>query len=201
MNLHDDLVYSDDLGCAFLTAIVQAFASIHPDVRLGRTAMQKLTYFVKILGAPVPFRFGIYTYGPYSDHVTFSVESLLADEVIVDLSDNPNYSNYKPGQNAQELLSEFVFELNPYEHTVHQVVERLGRLLPGQLELVSTLHFIATRQMQIFGHAEEESVLSEFRAIKGDKFGEADVRSCYLSLYETGLLPKSRLRAIGAARS
>lgn len=62
-----DLVYSNDLRSAFLAAIVRSFSEAHPKGQLGRTAMQKITYFVKVVGVPLPFRFGIYTYGPYSD--------------------------------------------------------------------------------------------------------------------------------------
>ena len=54
-----ELVYSNDLCSAFLTAIVKAFEAYHPTAFLGRTAMQKLTYFVKVVGAPVPCSFGI----------------------------------------------------------------------------------------------------------------------------------------------
>jgi uncharacterized protein YwgA len=85
--------------------------------------MQKVTYFAKVLGAPVPCSFGSYTYGPYSDKVMFAVESLLADDVIVDTSLNPKYSNYRLGRNANELLSGFADDLKPYEGKIRQTVK------------------------------------------------------------------------------
>ena len=88
MNVESNLVYSDDLCSAFLAAIVKSFEQKYPKEYLGRTAMQKLTYFAKAVGIPIPCSFGIYTYGPYSDKVTFSIDSLLADEVLTDLSTN-----------------------------------------------------------------------------------------------------------------
>src|ERR1700722_4696540 len=113
MNQGSELIYSNDLCSAFLAAIVRAFEANHPSTYLGRTAVQKLTYFVKVLGAPVPCSFGIYTYGPYSDKVTFAVESLLADDVIEDRSTNPKYSNYRLGANAGMLLSAFAPRVQP----------------------------------------------------------------------------------------
>src|SRR6266566_2187061 len=183
-----ELVYSNDLRSAFLAAIVQSFADAHPSRELGRTAMQKLTYFTKVLGVPVPCSFGIYTYGPYSDQVTFAVASLLADDVIEDRCRAPERSNYRPGPNSQELISEYERYVHPYEDKINLVVNILGKLRPNQLELVSTLHFLAMRQMQIYKSFSEDSVVGEFKSIKGDKFRDRDIRACYESLASTGLL-------------
>ncbi|MFZ0336187.1 MAG: hypothetical protein WAN10_15735 [Candidatus Acidiferrales bacterium] len=183
-----DLVYSNDLRSAFLAAIVKSFANAHPRRELGRTAVQKLTYFTKVLGVPVPCSFGIYTYGPYSDQVTFTVASLLADDVIEDRSRTRERSNYRPGPNSQELLSEFANDIRPYKDRIKRVVSALGKLRPNQLELVSTLHFIVSRQKQIRKSFSEDSVLGEFKSIKGDKFRDRDIRACYESLVDTGLV-------------
>ena len=188
MSATNDLVYSNDLRSAFLAAIVRSFANAHPRRELGRTAMQKLAYFMKVLEVPVPCSFGIYTYGPYSDQVTFTVASLLADEVIEDRSRTPERSNYRPGPNSKELLSEFATNLRPYEERINRVVTALGKLRPNQLELISTLHFIATRQKQIHKGFSENSVLDEFKSIKGDKFRDRDIKVCYQSLVSTELV-------------
>jgi uncharacterized protein len=183
-----ELVYSNDLRSAFLAAIVQSFANAHPTGELGRTAVQKLAYFAKVLGVPVPCSFGIYTYGPYSDQVTFTVASLLADDVIEDESRTPERSNYKPGPNSRELLSDFDQYVRPYEDKINLVVNVLGKLRPNQLELVSTLHFLASRQKQIYKSFSEDSVVGEFKSIKGDKFRDPDIRACYDTLASTGLV-------------
>ena len=182
-----ELVYSKDLRSAFLAAIVQSFANAHPGRELGRTAMQKLTYFTKAVGVPVPCSFGIYTYGPYSDQVTFAVASLLADDVIEDKCRTPERSNYRPGPHSQELISEFEDYVRAYQDKINLVVDVLGKLRPNQLELVSTLHFLASRQKQLYKSFSEDSVVSEFKSIKGNKFRERDVRACYESLARTGL--------------
>lgn len=188
MNVSRELVYANDQCSAFMTAIVKAFQTNHGAGFLGRTAIQKLTYFVKVLGAPIPCSFGIYTYGPYSDTVTFAVESLLADDVIVDASTNSKYSNYRLGPNADELLASFADALGPYKTTIERTVKALGSFDPSGLELIATLHFIAQRQERTVGAQSRESVVQEFKSIKRDKFAVADISKGYDSLVEAGLI-------------
>lgn len=183
-----ELVYSNDLCSAFLTAIVKAFEEHHPSTYLGRTAIQKLAYFVKVLGAPIPCSFGIYTYGPYSDRVTFAMESLLADDVLNDTSGNPKYSNYRLGPNANELLAVFSDELKPHEAKIRQTVNALGAFQPNALELIATLHFIAKRQAQITGKTVKKLVVQEFKSIKHDRFPDTEIMTWYDALVHAGLI-------------
>lgn len=189
MTASREIVYSNDLCPAFLTAIVKAFEEYHPTGYLGRTAIQKLTYFSKVLGAPIPCSFGIYTYGPYSDTVTFAVESLLADEVIVDQSMNPKYSNYRLGRNAAELLSGFADDLRPHMDQIDRAAKVLGAFTPNELELIATLHFIAQRQVQTGRKPSKNSVIGEFKSIKRDKFRTHEISTWYDALDKAGLLP------------
>ena len=62
---------------------------------VGRTAVQKMMYFLKATGVPMTYRFDIYHYGPFCEEILRDVEWLIADGVITDLSDKPEkYSNY-----------------------------------------------------------------------------------------------------------
>jgi hypothetical protein len=175
MRTDTELVYSNDLCSAFLTAIVKSFQEHYPRRYLGRTAMQKLTYFAKVLDVPIPCAFGIYTYGPYSDTVTFSVESLLADDVLVDQSTKPKYSNYRTGSNSAGLLSTFG-------------VDALGDFDPGDLELIATLHFVARRQRQRTGNLDKGSVVAEFKSIKKNKFVDDEIIRWYNALERAMLI-------------
>ncbi len=195
MTTSGELVYSNNLCSAFLTAIVKAFEEHHAGGYLGRTALQKLTYFVKVLGAPVPCSFGIYTYGPYSDKVTFAVESLLADDVIKDNSPNPKYSNYRLGPNAEELLFSFANELQPHENKIHQAVKALGAFTPNDLELIATLHFIARRQLQTTGKTSKKLAVREFKMIKKDKFSDEDISTWHDALAKAGLIVNQKAAA------
>ena len=184
-----NILYANDLCSAFLAEIVQLFAEIHPDKYLGRTAMQKLAYFSKVLGVPIPCSFGIYTYGPYSDKVKFSVESLLADEVIVDSSAEPaTYSNYRPAGNLKELLRLYSADLAPHEDRIRRTVRTLGGFKPNELELIATLHFIGEKQLHTRGSVTQTSVIAEFKSIKKDKFQDHEINGWYGALVESGLI-------------
>jgi uncharacterized protein YwgA len=157
---------------------------------LGRTAIQKLVYFAKTLGVPIPCSFEIYTYGPYSDSVTFSVDAMLADDVLKDISNAPQkYSNYRLGDNADEILSAYRPAIEPYQNAIDAVVQSLGSFEPQQLELVATLHFIHERLKHILRmEPSEEQVLKEFGRVKKDKFGREEVESFYKALKSAQLI-------------
>ena len=151
--------------------------------------MQKLAYFARTMGVPIPCSFGIYTYGPYSDTVTFAMESLLADDVVEDRSPKHEYSNYTLGENASGLLRAFADEIEPYTSKIDRIVKVLGGFEPKKLELIATLHFIATRQRQVHrrepGKAE---VIDEFKTIKRDKFDDEEINGWYDALKKAGLI-------------
>lgn len=183
-----EFVYSNDLCSTFLAAIVEAFENYHPNAFLGRTAMQKLAYFAQVGGAPIPCSFGIYTYGPYSDQVTFSVDSLLADDVIIDRSKNSQYSNYRLGQNSDDFFADYGGSIRPYRDLINKVVKALGGFSPAQLELISTLHFIATRHARVRRSVSRRSVIEEFKSIKHDKFEDSEIKRGYDALAGAGLI-------------
>lgn len=185
-----ELVYSDSALCAFLTAIVRAFERFHGNQHyLGRTAMQKLSYFAQVLGAPIPCSFEIYTYGPYSEKVTFAIDSLIADDVLEDKSANTNYSNYRLGGNGNQILSKYHPAIDPYADTIEQVVKVLGKLEPGQFELLATLHFIGRRLKEIKRREpSKKEVIDDFCAVKKNKFDKAEIETVYSALKSANLM-------------
>lgn len=190
MNGIDNLIYSNNLCCAFLAEIVNAYQSQVGDQHyLGRTAMQKLTYFSKVLGVPVPCSFELYTYGPYSETVTASVESLLADDVLVDTSSTGKYSNYRLSENGMLILGQFQKEIEPYRVRIETLVRVLGKFKPNQLELVATVHFVHQRLKSILSRAPSEAeVIREFKRFKQEKFESKEIKVWYKALAEANLI-------------
>lgn len=188
MKTDTELTFSNDLCSAFLTAIVKSHQSYHPGEFLGRTAVQKLAYFAQVLGVPIPCSFNIYTYGPYSDTVSFAIDSLLADEVLADWSDTSKYSNYRPARNASRLLEAFEKEVLPHQQVIDRVVESLGAFGHSDLELIATLHFVARRQRQRTGKLEKSSVIAEFKSIKKEKFTPDQIVRGYEALTAATLI-------------
>ena len=183
------LLFSNDLRSAYITEVVKSFDSLRPSSYLGRTALQKLVYFCKAVGVPIPCSFEIYNFGPYSEEVTRSATALLADEALQDLSSTGAYSSYTVGENANEFSKEFLDDVAGYRPIIDSIVQVLGPSKPETLELVATLHFVNARQKGILGsRPAEESVLKEFRSIKGNKFSEEEMDSWYHWLERSNLL-------------
>lgn len=170
------LLFSNDLCSAYVAEIVKSFQSLKPAGYLGRTALQKLTYFCQAVGVPIPCSFEIYNYGPYSEAVTRSVTGLLADEALQDVSYTSAYSSYKPGPNSGEFSPEFLNEIGRHKDLINVIVEALGSEKPETLELIATLHFVNARLKGILStQPAEYAVTKEFKTIKGSKFSDEDI--------------------------
>src|SRR5258708_37526693 len=86
---------------------------------LGRTAMQKIVYFLQVLDVPMRYRFELFHYGPFCQNILGDLEWLIADEVITDISTSPEkYSKYTPGPACEELIAKHAAKLRQYEATV-----------------------------------------------------------------------------------
>ena len=187
--MKSDFVFSKNLCAAYIAAIVRSFERQHNSGYLGRTALQKLAYFGKELGVPIPCSFEIYTYGPYSDAITFDVDSLLADDVLLDQSRDKKYSNYKLGPRANDFFSLMEGDVEAWTSMIDTVVALFGGFSPQDVELIATLHFVAQRQRAIRRAAlTRESVVDEFREIKKDKFPIGQVNGWYDALKNAKLI-------------
>jgi uncharacterized protein YwgA len=183
------LLFSNNLCAAYVTEIVKSFQTLKPASYLGRTALQKLTYFSRAVGVPIPCSFEIYNFGPYSEEVTRSVSGLLADEALQDISPTGNYSSYKLGANSTEFSPNFTEEAANYRTLIDSIVGALGACKPDTLELVATLHFVNARQRGIAGRRPtKKAVVAEFRSIKGEKFTAGDIETWYQWLQKSALL-------------
>lgn len=187
--MKSDFVFSRNLCAAYIAAIVRSFEKQNKTGYLGRTALQKLAYFSKELGVPIPCSFEIYTYGPYSDAITFDVDSLLADDVLVDASRDSKYSNYKLGATANDFFRQIDADIEAWLKMIDTVVSVFSGFTPQELELIATLHFVAQRQRTISKTIPaRESVVDEFRQIKKDKFPAEKVNSWYDALKNARLI-------------
>ena len=80
------LLFSGTWEHALLAVTAREAAKSGEAGYLGRTALQKIVYFLQIAGVPMRYAFDIYHYGPYCDRVSRDVELLLADGVLKDAS-------------------------------------------------------------------------------------------------------------------
>ena len=185
-----ELTFSNNLRAAYLTEFVRTFQKHHPNGFLGRTAMQKLTYFARATGVPVPCSFEIYNYGPYSDQVTFAVDGLLADEILVDTSPNSSkYSNYRLITKKVLFPQELEKKVMPHRQQIERVVKNLGNFRPEQLELIATLHFVHHRLESLHRKKPTQSaVIAEFARVKVDRFSKDEATAWHGALRNAGLV-------------
>jgi len=175
---------------ALLTAIAQMATQSNFDGFLGRTALQKILYFLQISGVPMKYRFDLYHYGPYCDLISRDVEWLLADGVLKDESTNPiKYSNYRTSDEADELLEIHRKDLEMYKTIIDTVVKALLPLKPDHLEMLATLDYVYRYIRAGGGEGPwKKRVIDRFMQVKKDKFQYSQVSSSYEALERANLV-------------
>ena len=183
------LLFTHSWEHALVAAVVEAAKKDCPDCYLGRTAIQKLVYFLHVLEVPMNFRFRIHHFGPYCDSLASAVDWLQADSVLVDEADQDRYSNYNTGENFDEAVSEHSSKLDQYRETIEAVVKGMASLEPAELEIAATLDYsfrwVRARGKQ--GPWKDETI-KKFKEIKKDKFSDSKIEDWYSSLMEAGLI-------------
>src|SRR5579859_7137684 len=103
---------------------------------LGRTILQKLCYFAKASGVPLPFRFEIYHYGPFSQEILDRTDALLLDDVIVDRSPERGQSNFAPGPRLGAFLGYFDDLIRENKDKLSHIATMFSRLDTSSMELL-----------------------------------------------------------------
>lgn len=157
---------------------------------LGRTAMQKIPFFLQVLGVPMGYRFDIYTYGPFCAEILRDIELLEVDEVVVDGSnDKKSRSDYLPGPAIDILLTRHSDFIEEHKETIDQVVQALAAADPSQLELVATVLYLF-RWVEATGKVGslKDEVFRRFQEIKPGKFHKQDLENAHKWLKSVNLV-------------
>jgi uncharacterized protein YwgA len=176
---------------ALMAMIAKEAAGVSQDQGgyLGRTAMQKIVYFLQVLDVPMRYRFELFHYGPFCQNILADLDWLLADEVICESSPDPSkYSKYKPGPACDELLAKHAAKLDQYRETLNSTVKALLPLKPDHLELIATLDY-AFREVKatLAKKPPRKDVIARFKEFKGEKFKENAIAETYDRLEGAGL--------------
>ncbi len=127
---------------ALIAATIEAAKRKCPNCSIGRTAIQKLLYFMNVSGVPMKYSFEIHHYGPFCADIMHDVEWLLADDVIKDESpEQERFSDYTVGKGWSDLVASFKNELDAHQKIVSGVCDALSDLSPETLEVIATLDF------------------------------------------------------------
>ena len=174
---------------ALLAFVIQEAGAHVP--YMGRTALQKIMYFLKALDVPMRYHFEVYHYGPYCDQIPDDVALLTMDGVVIDKAANkPGYWNYAPMADGpiSELLSDHAEFIAENRQRVRAVVKAFGKLRPEELELLATLHYAFRHVAAGRDSASRAVVINRFREFKGDKFKDSQINRAYDAMVSAGLI-------------
>lgn len=155
---------------------------------LDRLSLQKIAYFLQVMGVPLNLDFNKNLYGPYSEALKKAVVALEEDyKLIVGFQAEREAHVTPAGYAAAEDF------LKTNEHS-EAVIENLAKLVDGfetpyGLELLSTVHRVATSSSGEKGDIKR--IASEMLALERNKrnvFPEDEVRLAFKRLKDDHLL-------------
>jgi uncharacterized protein YwgA len=127
-------------------ALIARLIALAAPRKLGRTALMKCLFFLKVVkNVPLPYSFGLYTYGPFDSDVLDDLqyaESLRAVEsTLVQYPGGRGYE-YQSGRKIEEVESEAKEFLSRHEESIGWVLNEFGGRSAIDLEMASTLVYI-----------------------------------------------------------
>lgn len=114
--------------------------------KLGRTALMKCLFFLKaVKRVPLPYNFGLYTYGPFDSDVLDDLQYAEAlgavESTLVEYPKARGYG-YQRGPKLEEVEKQAEQFLSRYEQSIEWVLNEFGRRSAIDLEMASTLVYI-----------------------------------------------------------
>lgn len=108
---------------------------------LGRTALQKIPYFLKRKGVPLGYGFDLYHYGPFCQDILWDAEMLSSMDVINDKGGFNGGSKYEVGPKFDESTAQHKDFLNEHKDVIASVVKLLSVLDASTLEVAATIDY------------------------------------------------------------
>ena len=125
-------------------------AELASRARLGRTALMKLLFFLQeSKGVPLGYQFSLYSYGPFDSDVLADISSAerlnVLKSTVVYYPSGTGYE-YSPGSDLKVLRKLAGGFLQLHQASVDWVLEHFARKTAAELELLSTILFVAKYQ-------------------------------------------------------
>jgi uncharacterized protein YwgA len=185
---NNGLRFSNNLKSAILVYIVGKYKEVGP-IKLGRTIMQKICYFLKFVDIPLPYSFQLHNYGPFSQPLLSDMEFLYVDGLIEDRSNDSDFSDYQITQEGEKFLKGFENKLNPLKTNIDAIVGLVCRLDAEGMELFSTTHYIfwAYKNWNQRNPSKKE-VVDRVYEIKKEKFRKDQIESAFEQMKKVGMI-------------
>lgn len=155
---------------------------------LGRTIIQKLSYFLKSVGVPINYSFQIYYYGPFSQELYFHMNDLCIQEAVKDAGTDINKSNYIPGKRFKDFEKNYKKTITKFKREIDLIVDLFSGLTPQNMELLATLHYIYNvRKNPTMKDNQKSPIINEVYLIKDKKFPKKEITNFYDVMEKAGL--------------
>ncbi|MBS1026843.1 type II toxin-antitoxin system antitoxin DNA ADP-ribosyl glycohydrolase DarG [Gluconobacter albidus] len=157
------------------------------DGSFDRISLQKIVYFLQVLGVDFNLKFLRNLHGPYSEALKLAYIAMDRHGMIHGFINGDRQSHVTPSGCA--IANEF---LNTVDRQSDVTIDRLSKLIQGYespygLELLSSVHWLAHYE----GHFPVEKIIQEmlgWSETKRNEFNESAIRGAYDRLKEDKLL-------------
>jgi len=140
----------------------------------GKTAIQKIVFFIQKLGVDLGYKYILYTYGPYSVELMDDIDQ-ITDLGYIKTVYNPDYGGYV-------ISSGEDYTQNHLENVEKQIVEKVlddySGMKAKDLELRSTMLFLRTK-LEI----ENQDLMKETKITK-PSFSEEEIRIAFQDMID-----------------
>jgi hypothetical protein len=159
--------------------------------QIGRTALQKILYFLGVRGVPLEYRFDLYHYGPFCQDILYDAGLLESLGAIEDSKSGYNGgSKYEAGANLETLLKEHQEIIEKHSSTIDEVIALLAELDATSLEVVATIdYFYRYVSAMELPEPRKEEVLKRFFEAKKQHLDKRDgVGNMYDQMQKIGMV-------------
>jgi O-acetyl-ADP-ribose deacetylase (regulator of RNase III) len=158
----------------------------------SRLVAQKLAYLLQVAGAPLRLSFAKAQYGPYAEQVNFVLQD-MEGHYTTGYGDRTTPSPLQVIDGVVHEAEAYLADRPELAATVSQVQDAIAGLeSPYGLELLSTVHFVATNGDQPAVSLDEAiTQVQEWSARKGRLFTDQHIRIAWERLRSIGWLPTS----------
>jgi uncharacterized protein YwgA len=158
-------------------AVIAYLAEKLEDISFGKTALQKLVYFMEEWkNIPLGYVFEFYTYGPFSSKLMGDLDysaSLEAVEVIYVF--NGGYQ-IKKGPRNEAIQTRGDSFLKLHKSDIDEVIRLFAKLAAKKLELLATIHFACREYEQRHNDFSDDDILNAVKALKPNKFSDGEIQ-------------------------
>ena len=157
------------------------------DGKFDRISLQKIVYFLQVLGTPFNLQFSRNLHGPYSETLRKAFIAFEKLGMIKGFASGDRQAHVTPA--AYAAADEYLKECNPSDVGV---IERLSKLIQGYespygLELLSSVHWLADKEK----HYPVEKIIAEMRnwnEAKRNTFNDKMIKVAYERLLADALV-------------